>query len=322
MINFIVLPFLFLCTHLFSSSLQPPASIPEQPRKYATKNVVILVIDGVRYSDSWGDPTFSNIPRMAKHLAAKGVFHPQFYNKGVTLTNPGHVALTTGHHQMIENDGSELPGQPSIFHYYRQHTGAPAKAAWVITSKDKLEILARTNSTSPAAAFAPSVNCGIKGLGTGYRDDTTTIRISKQVLARHKPKLVLINLREPDSEAHAGNWNGYIKAIRQSDRLVYDFWNWLQKNPHYKNTTTLLVTNDHGRHEGNRFENHGDKCEGCRHISLLALGPDVKAGTRATRERSQVDVAATTAELLGFKLPNQEGEPMLELFKTTSTARK
>ncbi|MBC3542392.1 sulfatase-like hydrolase/transferase [Rufibacter sediminis] len=307
---------------LSTSPTTPPAVLSassQQPNHaaYATKNVVLVVIDGVRYSDSWGDSSLANIPRMARELAPKGVFHPQFYNKGVTKTNPGHVALTTGHHQRIQNNGGELPELPSVFHYYRQHTGAPATKAWVITSKDKLEILARTNSTDSAAQFAPATSSGKNGLGTGYRPDTTTIRIAKQVFSQHKPQLVLINLREPDSEAHEGNWDGYIKAIQQSDRLVADLWKWLQKQPGYKNTTTLLVTNDHGRHTGERFEDHGDNCEGCRHISLLVMGPDVKAGTVASKPRSQVDVAATMADLLGVPLPKRDGEPMRELFKTT-----
>ncbi|ALJ01443.1 hypothetical protein DC20_13455 [Rufibacter tibetensis] len=292
-----------------STPLQKPS------QTYATQHVILVVIDGVRYSDSWGDSTFSNIPNMARYLAPQGVFNPQFYNQGVTLTNPGHVALTTGYHQKIKNNGDELPRFPSVFHYYRQHTGAPATDAWVVTSKDKLEVLARTYSSDSAAAFAPSVNSGIKGLGTGYRDDTTTIRVAKQVLSRHQPKLMLINLREPDSEAHAGNWNGYLKAIRQSDRLVADLWKWLQKQPQYQNNTTLLITNDHGRHTGKNFESHGDNCEGCRHISLLALGPDLKRGKTVTQPRSQADVAATIAELLGFPIPKRDGEPMTELFQ-------
>ncbi|RNI25711.1 sulfatase-like hydrolase/transferase [Rufibacter latericius] len=284
---------------------------------YATKNVVLVVIDGVRYSDSWGDSTFANIPRMARELAPQGVFHPQFFNKGVTKTNPGHVALTTGQHQNINNNGSELPRLPSVFHYYRQFTGAPETDAWIITSKDKLEILARTYSPDSAARYAPATSSGKNGIGSGNRPDTTTIRIAKQIFTKHKPKLVLINLREPDTEAHGDNWEGYLKAIRQSDRLVADLWKWLQKQPGYKNTTTLLVTNDHGRHTGSRFQDHGDNCEGCRHISLLMLGPDVQPGTLASKPRSQVDVAATMAELLGFPIPKRQGEPMLELFKST-----
>ncbi|WP_210486257.1 sulfatase-like hydrolase/transferase [Rufibacter aurantiacus] len=296
---------------------QPASAVLQPSGTYATQNVVLVVIDGVRYSDSWGDASFSNIPHMARELAPKGVFHPKFYNKGVTKTNPGHVALTTGHYQQIRNTGGELPKLPSVFHYYRQHTGAPATDAWVITSKDKLEILARTYSSDEAAKFAPSTSSGNNGLNSGYRPDTTTIRVAKQVFTQHKPKLVLINLREPDSEAHEGNWDGYIKAIKQSDRLVADLWKWLQKQPNYRNNTTLLITNDHGRHLGDRFDDHGDSCEGCRHISLLMLGPDVKPGTVASKPRSQVDVAATMAELLGFPLPRRDGEPMLELLTPT-----
>ncbi|MGV3538532.1 MAG: sulfatase-like hydrolase/transferase [Rufibacter sp.] len=306
----------FLGTSLLGACQPTTSPNWQQPtRAYKTKNVVLVVIDGVRYSDAWGDTTFRNIPRMARLLAPQGFFHPRFYNDGVTYTNPGHVALTTGKYQRMLNNGRQLPKYPSVFHYFRKHTGVPASKAWVIASKDKLEILARTTSRDSAAAFAPMANCGIDGFGTGYRDDTTTFRIAKKLLSQHTPRLVLLNLREPDSEAHADNWNGYIAAIRQSDRLVHELWQWLQQHPYYQNNTTLLITNDHGRHIGKRFDEHGDGCEGCRHISLLALGPDVKKGIIATKKRSQADVAATIAELLGFPIRKRDGEPMLELFE-------
>ncbi len=292
-----------------------PTAIQEPTQKYQAQNVVLVVLDGVRYSDSWGDTTFTNIPSMAQELAPQGTFYDHFFNLGSTLTNPGHVALTTGHYQKLNNHGQELPAFPSVFHYYLQQTGRPKTDAWIITSKDKLEILARTLSTDSAAAFAPSTNSGNNGLGTGYRDDKTTIAVAKDILSQYTPRLVLLNLREPDTEAHHQNWLGYIRAIQQSDQRVLDFWNWLQQHPHYKNNTTLLITNDHGRHRGKRFADHGDGCQGCRHISLLALGPDVKAGLLETRKRSQVDVAATIAELLGIRFPIRDGEPLLEMFK-------
>jgi hypothetical protein len=301
-----------------------PAAMRAPTRTYAAQNVVVVVIDGVRYSDSWGDSTFANIPFMAKRLAPQGLFHPEFYNLGPTLTVPGHVALTTGNYQRLSNSGTELPLHPSVFHYYRQHAKAAATDAWIITSKDKLEVLGSTYSQEPAAQFKPSTNCGPSGLGSGYRDDVETMKVAKQIFKQHEPRLVLINLREPDSEAHNGNWDGYIKAIKASDHYVHDLWNWLQNHPHYKNNTTLLVTNDHGRHPGRRFTDHGDGCKSCRHISLLMLGPDVKAGARAQKPRSQADVAATVAELLGVPFPKREGEPMLELFlpePADSTAR-
>jgi hypothetical protein len=324
-LHYLGYPLLFLFSALTESSCQSSdanATFQQPKGTYATKNVIVVIIDGVRYSESWGDTSYTYIPRMASELAPQGVFNPHFYNKGRTLTVPGHVALTTGNYQRIKNDGKEVPDYPSVFHYFRQHTKAPATAAWIIASKDKLEVLARTNSASPAAAFAPATDCGVNGLGTGYRKDTTTIRVTKQILHQYKPKLALINLREPDSRAHRGDWEGYLRAIKQSDSLVAHLWTWIQRHPHYRNTTTLLITNDHGRHPGNRYEDHGDGCDGCRHISLLALGPDIKPGTRSTVPRSQVDVTATIAELLGFPIPVRDGEPMLELFQKGPIAGK
>ncbi|GAA4303445.1 sulfatase-like hydrolase/transferase [Nibribacter koreensis] len=311
--SLVVLGFL-LC--LMPSCQQNKALVLQTPtRQYQTQQVVLLVIDGVRFSDTWGDSSYALIPNMANQMAPQGIFHAKFYNQGKTLTNPGHVALTTGNYQNLSNNGSEIPDHPSVFHYYLQHTKAPATQAWIVASKDKLEILAKTNSQEPAAQFAPSTDCGNNGQGTGYREDAVTVRRAKEIMTRHQPKLLLINLKDPDSQAHGEQWQGYLNAIKQSDSYAYELWNWIQQDPFYKNTTTLIITNDHGRHIGNRFNEHGDLCEGCKHISLLMLGPDVKRGFIPTQARSQVDVAATIAELLNFPIPRRDGEPMLELLR-------
>ena len=75
---------------------------------------------------------------MATTLRPRGVFFSNFYNKGFTYTNSGHVALTTGINQPIDNFDQELPQLPSFFQLWRKATGTPATAAWIISSKDKL----------------------------------------------------------------------------------------------------------------------------------------------------------------------------------------
>ena len=65
-------------------------------KKYKTKYVIVLVVDGPRYSETWGDPTHHHIPFMHGTLSAQGVVHDQFYNQGVTFTTNGHTALMTG----------------------------------------------------------------------------------------------------------------------------------------------------------------------------------------------------------------------------------
>src|SRR5690606_4502660 len=95
----------------------------------------------------------------------------------------------------------------------------------------------------------------------------------------HKPVLTLINLLDIDVWGHANNWEKYIKAIKELDGFALDLWQTVQSDPEMRNQTALYITNDHGRHlDGHKdgFKSHGDGCEGCRHISLLALGPDRK----------------------------------------------
>jgi hypothetical protein len=57
---------------------------------YKTKNVVIVSMDGVRYSATFGAPQRELIPRVAK-LEKDGTLFSQCFNTGVTLTRQGRV---------------------------------------------------------------------------------------------------------------------------------------------------------------------------------------------------------------------------------------
>ena len=272
-----------------------------------TENVVIVVIDGPRWSETWGN-TPGNIPNMAGELKANGSFLGQFLNDGYTYTNAGHVAITTGVNQTIDNYGNEFPINPSIFQYWLKSSGKPATSAWIISSKDKLHILANAVHPEWRGQYQPSLDCGVNGPGTGYRADSlTTVRV-KQIMTQHKPHLVLINFMEPDGYAHAGNWPYYIRGIQRNDKYVKEIWDFIQNDPHYKDKTALIITNDHGRHldgikEG--WKEHGDNCEGCEKISLLALGPDFKRNSIVDVRHTLVDITPTVAKLLDFKMdPN------------------
>ncbi|MBF9255354.1 sulfatase-like hydrolase/transferase [Pontibacter sp. 172403-2] len=292
------------------------SSFAAKPKPFRTKNVIIVVIDGPRYSETWGNvPGY--IPAMSARMRPKGVFFSNFLNDAYTYTNAGHTAITTGINQPIDNNGNELPANPSIFQHWLKSTGKPATAAWIITSKDKLNILGNTLHPDWQNKYLPSQNCGVNGPGSGYRADSLTLAVAKQILTRDKPNLVLINFMEPDGYAHAGNWDYYLKGISRDDRYVKQLWDFLRKNKNYKNNTTLLVTNDHGRHldgiDGGWIE-HGDNCAGCQHISLLALGPDFKKGRMVATQYTLVDIAPTIAWLLGFNFEQAQGHVIPDLF--------
>jgi hypothetical protein len=287
-----------------------------EDQAFKTENVIVVVIDGPRYSETWGVAP-GLIPFMAGTLKEKGVFFSDFQNEKFTYTNSGHAAITTGVNQEIDNFGNELPANPSYFQYWLKATGKPATSAWLVMSKDKLDILANTQDSLWHGQFTPSLNCGIDGPGTGYRADSLTLLEAKKILGQHRPNLMLINFMEPDGYAHAGNWDFYLRGISRSDTYVNQLWEYLQNDEFYKNKTTLLITNDHGRHLNdveNGWVDHGDLCEGCRHISLLAVGPDFKKGATITEKYTLVDIPVTISPLIGVKMDKAHGQVIRSIF--------
>ena len=288
--------------------------------RLTTQNVIIVVIDGARYSETWGDSLHQYIPRMHNYLAPQGVVYNAFYNNGGTVTSSGHTAITTGYYENVENTGQELPSKPSIFQYWLKQKNNDTTLAWVIASKDKLEILADCNDPNFAGQYNPSTNCGVAGLGvgSGYRDDSTTLSVVMNTLNEYHPNLMLVNFREPDFSAHSSGWGSYVEGLRKSDEYAYQIWDYINSDCYYKGKTTLFITNDHGRHldsVASGFASHGDDCEGCKHIFLYAYGPDFKKGLVTNIPREQIDISATIAKLLNFNMPTSDGKVMKELFK-------
>lgn len=284
-----------------------------------SKNVIIIIIDGARYSETWGDSTFSNIPNM-KTISESGVLFTNFYNNGPTYTTSGHTSLTTGNYQEIDNSGLELPKFPSIFQLWNEKNVNLYPVSRIFSSKDKLSILSDCVDSTYNGYFRPLIDCGVNGLGvgSGNRHDSITLTRAINVLTVEHPRLILVSFREPDYSAHQANWQSYIDGIKKTDNYVYQIWDFIEKNSFYKGSTALFITNDHGRHLENikdGYISHGDTCEGCKHVSLLAYGPDFKKGEIIETKRELIDVSATVAKILKFHMPNGNGIVLNELFK-------
>jgi len=287
-------------------------------KKYQTRNVIIVMIDGPRYTETWGDPLHSNIP-VRDSLAAYGVLLTNFKNEGPTYTVPGHTAICTGNYQFILNDGTQIPDNPSIFQSWLKSTTDPYTKCCIIASKDKLHVLSNCLAPNYQNQYRPYFDCGVNGNGTGgYRDDLTTLNRALDVMQEKQPRLMLIAFKDPDYFAHQSDYPNYIKAIQKTDQCVGEIWKAIQSSPYYKDKTTLIITNDHGRHlDGvlNGFTGHGDNCDGCRHIEFLALSPDFKQNVQLNSSYGQIDVPATVSELLHFSFPTGKGKVMWDLFK-------
>ncbi|MCX6138734.1 MAG: alkaline phosphatase family protein [Ignavibacteriales bacterium] len=280
-----------------------------QAQQPADRYIVITVIDGARYSETIGDPAHRYIPRIWNWLRPQGIIYTAFYNNGVTTTTPGHSSILSGVWQHIANDGSEPPHNPTVFEYYRRYFNRPPEDEYVILKKKKLAILANSDSPDYGQKYAAAVSR--VDASVAYKDSAAADNARKTLLTAH-PRISIINFPETDDAAHQGNWLRYLRAIRKADSLIVDLWKKMQGDSVLRGKTTLIITNDHGRHLDsveNGFVDHGDTCEGCRHIMCVAVGPDITPGTVDDEQWEQINIAPTVGTLLGFPTPQAPGKP-------------
>jgi hypothetical protein len=273
--------------------------------------VVLIIIDGARWTETLGDLEATFVPHLARDLAPLGARNTGFYNDGQTVSVPGHGSLLTGVWQNIPNDGSTRPTAPTIFEYYREQTGAPEEEAVFVHGSTIEPVLTYSSSPDYGADF---------GARMFFSDDPEPPyddgmwANARQAIAELHPRLLVISLLDPDEAAHLGQWDSYREAIRHDDEIIWNLWQQLQADVFYSGHTTLMVTNDHGRGCGDGWRDHGggDDCD--RHLLFVAVGPEIPSGQVETERRTQIDVAPTLGWLLGVETPLAEGEVMVELF--------
>ena len=283
--------------------------------KISNPKVVIIVIDGARYSETFGGHDHEYINNIWNELRPKGTIFTSFFidSSGQTLTNPGHASILTGTWQNIANNGEERPSKPTLFEYFRKKKKTDIRKAHLIASKAKLKAVSYSNSAEYGEAYKAST-FGAEN----YGDDIATINKAEDVIKNDKPDIIFMNLAATDVAGHTGNFDRYVTALNRADSLVYNFWQMVQKQDYYEGKTNLFITTDHGRHlDGvkNGFQSHGDNCLGCRKLFLLAIGPQIPSGKTVDKKYYQIDLANTVGDIMDFSLEYSEGDMIKELFK-------
>jgi len=143
----------------------------------------------------------------------------------------------------------------------------------------------------------------------GVRLDAVTFHQGFEYLKAQKPRILYISLDETDDLAHEGKYDLYLNAINYSDNFINELWQWVQSDANYKDKTTLLITCDHGRGEGNPgWRSHGRKIPNSSQTWFAIMGPDSPAlgevGSNSPQCYSN-QFAQTIAELLGVKYEGQ-----------------
>ncbi len=284
---------------------------------YRTEHVVVVLIDGVRYTESLGDPTGTYCPRMAA-LAEFAAVHDSAFNDSVTVTRFGIPATWMGRFHVLQDtvyqgNNVEFSRWPTFWEYARHDLDLPQNKAIYVTPDYGSGTWLPSFYPGYGPAFWPRFVQPIIS-GDNNRVDYDSARV---VLLRDHPVLSYVYLPDTDHAGHSGVWADYLAEIRQADSLVNELWSIIQDDTIMAGKTTMFVTNDHGRHDDAHggFQNHGDACMGCRHVMMLTIGPDFKHGVRLSAPRVSIrDITPTAGELLGFATPLSAGRVMTELF--------
>lgn len=280
-----------------------------QPQR---QNVILVIIDGARYSETLGDPSAIHIPRM-KQLANEGAVVSNFLNDSITITKYAIPAIwcgswSTPKDTTINGNATQYTTVPSVWEYYRKTFAADSlDAQYLLKSLTSPWLPSYYPSYGPA--YWPAY------ILQGW-SDTQVWQNARAKLQSYHPRLTVLYLADVDGAGHSGDWLKYTKAIFTADSIVGTLWDFIQTDTIYKNCTDIIVTNDHGRHSdgiSTGFVSHGDGCNGCRHIMFLGLGPGFKNSYSSIPSWKIPDIVPTIGSLLNFPTPIAAGFPMIEL---------
>jgi hypothetical protein len=276
-------------------------------------NVIVLMLDGIRYTESFGDSGYTYIPNLGNNLKLLGTLFTNFYNKGTTLTINSHASLITGTLQnQLDNLGNSRPNKPTLFEYYRKQYNLNQDSCYVIAGKDKLNVITYSTDLNYGLNYRAS-----QILSNPNFDDNQTYNDLNTVLnSSNPPSLIVVNFAEVDGTAHNAtneNLTPYTDKILQIDTIVYNIYNLIQTIDFYKDNTTIIITNDHGRHTYD-ISSHGDDCEGCQHIMLLMIGPNIPKNIVNNNRYTQIDIVSTIGAILNIDTTLSDGNVIKKAF--------
>lgn len=322
-----------------SSSFETGDTQPaDQAFRGMIENTAVLVIDGTRieesfgdkttwgagYSDAYGGPTEEIMPLIREHLLPKASIAKPGYVTGITVTTPAHVDMMTGgrrafgHFSTDDGAARYRPDLPNLFEALRAKEGLDADQ--VIFSANTVHMKPLDFGNYPGMGEEVGgtyVFIHSEGDKTASEQYDGPVMDDVQAHLEGGARLVVANLHGIDRSGHY-NANQHHTFITDMDDDITEFWqDFVQADGSaLKDETLLVVASDHGRHrfiEGDTpWQHHNCACSGCREVPMLLMGPGVRQGYTATVPFVFEDIALTVAWLMDFELPYGEGMVMTE----------
>ena len=109
--------------------------------------------------------------------------------------------------------------------------------------------------------------------GKDARRDKYTFAHAINYLKAKQPRFLYIALNDSDEWGHRGKYDQYIATLRQQDAWIKELVAVLDSMGAYGRRTTLIVTTDHGRGEGNDWGEHGSGYADSGYVWIYGRSP-------------------------------------------------
>lgn len=252
-------------------------------------------------------------------LARKGqLFGNRNYGNKVDVANPykisyaGYNELFTGNPDwLVFNNNKKLNSNKNVFEQLNEmdayHNRIALFSSWnvfpyILRSKKNSFFMNSSYETITDTALSDISLVQEKGVfdKTPTRRDWLTYITAREYIEQKHPKIIYLAFGETDEYAHRKRYDMYLHHINAFDRMLGELWSYLQSTPGYRNSTSLLVTTDHGR--GNRSGNwnaHGMTISGSSNTWMAVMGPNV---THAGERRDEHQLYAKELPVIIYNL--------------------
>jgi len=268
-------------------------------------------------------------------------------NKGCSMqvTNryrvsyPGYSEILTGRTQdeVIKGNDPIRNPTPSFLQFLKQHGRLRREQVAVFASWNVFHSIAESQKgdifinagyeasplpgNSPKAALLNQLQHEARYLDSSARHDAFSFGLAMEYLDKIQPEHMFVAFDETDDWAHDKRYDQVLRSLQYFDSALRTLWTFLQNSPKYRDSTTLVVTADHGRGSAlSDWSNHGPKVPGDEQIWAAFIGPDTPVRGELTNQpiRYQRDIAPTILELLaipGAAYSGMQGSPIPEALR-------
>lgn len=228
-----------------------------------------------------------------------GMADDERINSNNKIPNPNTTILETVNNTSEYNGKVAAFGSWDVFPYIinRERSEIPVNAGFEIATGLYL---------TPEELYLNQIQEDTYSPWGSVRLDVFTHNYALEHMKKAHPNLVYIAYGETDDFAHDGNYEAYLKSAHRTDKFIKELWDFVQKDPFYKDNTTFIITTDHGRGTEplDTWRSHGSSINGTDQVWVIAFGKGIEPmGEASNSEQLYTNqIAASVAKLLNVQV--------------------